>query len=65
MEFGQNMSFFEQRVEVLLEAIRNGILENAEQTARVANALEKLDSCVDSRVKALPRFNINDVNFRP
>ena len=72
MDFGQNMSFFEQRAEILLTDIRDAINQNAEETKkvaeetkRVAEALEIIASCVDTRVRAFPHFNTNDINYRP
>jgi hypothetical protein len=65
MSLGEDMTFFEGRMEVLMEQIRNALQYNAEQTERLANALEKLSSCVDERVQGFPNLRINDINYRP
>ena len=47
MEFGEDMTFFEQRVEILMTDIRDALNANAAQTAKLADAMTRIASCVD------------------
>ena len=44
---GEDMSFFEGRMEVLVEQIRDALNANVAESERMANAMEKLASCVE------------------
>ena len=61
----EDKKFYLGRYEVILEQLRNAIQYNAEQTERVADALEKLASCVDERVPGYPNLRINDISREP
>ena len=53
--FGEDMSFFEKRMEVLVEQIRDALNANACQSERIADAMEKLTECIteDGRLKTV------------
>ncbi|MBA7675903.1 hypothetical protein ES703_84142 [subsurface metagenome] len=51
---GEDMSFFEGRMEVLMEQIRDALDANAAQSERMANAMEKMTECINDRAGHAP-----------
>ncbi len=61
MDIGQNMTFFEGRMEILMEQIRDAIYDNATQTKELADAVKKLANCVNDKY-TVPSMNIKNTD---
>jgi hypothetical protein len=56
-------SYIEGRFGIVMEDIRDALAAYAHQSERIANSLEKLSKCVDSKAGHLPFIRVGEVKI--